>query len=56
MFKEIEGSYDKLRQLLLIEEIKNCLPGEIMTYIDKRKAETLYQAAHKISKQFLSSS
>ena len=45
MSKEIGGSYDKLRQLLLIEEFKNCLPGEVRTYLDERKAETLNQAA-----------
>lgn len=45
MSKEVGGSYDKLRQLLLIEEFKNCLPSEVRTYIDERKAETLNQAA-----------
>ena len=45
MSKEIGGSYDKLRQLLLIEEFKNCLPGEVRTYLDERKAVTLNQAA-----------
>jgi len=41
----VYGSYDKLRQLLLIEEFKNCLSSEVRTYIDKKKAETLNQAA-----------
>ena len=45
MSKEIGGSYDKLRQLLLVEEFKNCLPGEVRTYLDERKAVTLNQAA-----------
>ena len=45
MSKEIGGSYDKLRQLFLIEEFKNCLPGEVRTYLDERKAVTLNQAA-----------
>ena len=31
--------------MLLIEEFKNCLSGEVRTYLDERKAETLNQAA-----------
>ena len=41
----VKGNYNKLRQLLLIEEFKNCVPGNSWTYIDERKADTLNQAA-----------
>ena len=42
--KEIDRDFEKLRQLLLIEEFKKCLPGEVKTYIDEKKVETLSQA------------
>ena len=43
--KDIGGNYEKLRQLVLVEEFKKCLPSEVKTYIDKKKVETLNQAA-----------
>ena len=43
--KDICGNYEKLRQLMLIEEFKKCLPSEIKTYIDEKKVDTLNQAA-----------
>ena len=43
--KDICGNYEKLRQLILIEEFKKCLPSEVKTYIDEKKVETLNQAA-----------
>ena len=43
--KEIDNNFDKLRQLLLIEEFKKCLPSEVKTYLDEKKAEMLSQAA-----------
>ena len=42
--KEIDGNFEKLGQLLLIEEFKKCLPGEVKTYLDEKKVETLSQA------------
>ena len=42
--KEIDLDFEKLRQLLLIEEFKKCLPGEVKTYIDEKKVETSSQA------------
>jgi len=38
---EIENNFDKLCQLLLIEEFKKCLPSEVKTYLDKKIVETL---------------
>ena len=35
----------KLRQLMLLEEFKSCLPSEIKTHLDERRAEDLHQAA-----------
>ena len=36
--------FEKLCQLILIEEFKSCLLNNLKTYIDKEKAESLQQA------------
>ena len=41
--QEVEGDYTRLRELLLIEQFKNCLPNEVKTYLDENKA--LHRAA-----------
>ena len=43
--KEIAQDFSKLRQLVLIEEFKGCLPTSIKTYIEEQKAESIQQAA-----------
>ena len=43
--KEIDNNFEKVRQLLLIEEFKKCLPDKVKTYLDEKKVETLGQAA-----------
>ena len=43
--KEIQEDFEKLRQLVLIEEFKKCLPNEVKTYIDEKKVDILNQAA-----------
>jgi len=43
--KDINKEFAKLHQLMLSEEFKNCLPSEIKTYLDERKADDLHQAA-----------
>ena len=43
--KEVSQNFEKLRQLVLVEEFKSCLPSNIKTYIDKQKANSLQQAA-----------
>ena len=43
--KEINGEFEKLRQLILVEEFKDCLPTEIKTYLDEQKVDNLHQAA-----------
>ena len=43
--KEIEENFVKLRQLILIEEFKNCVSCDVKTYLDEKKAQTLKEAA-----------
>jgi len=43
--KELDNDFEKLHQLLLIEEFKKYLPSEVKTHLDEKKAETLNQAA-----------
>ena len=35
--KDICGNYEKLRQLILVEKFKKCLPSEIKTYVYRRE-------------------
>ena len=37
----VEEDFKKLRKLMLLEEFKNCLPGEVKTYIEEQKTATL---------------
>ena len=43
--KEINGNFEKLQQLILVEEFKDCLPTDIKTYLDEQKVDNLHQAA-----------
>ena len=43
--QNVNGEYAKLRQLLLLEEFKNCLPSEVKTYLDEHKVESLQRGA-----------
>ena len=43
--KEIEENFVKLRQLILVEEFKNCVSCDVKTYLDEKKAQTLKEAA-----------
>ena len=43
--KEVVKDFEKLRQLILVEEFKSCLPNSIKTYIDEQKADSLQQAS-----------
>ena len=36
--------FGKLRQLILVEEFKSCLPSNIKTYVDEQKADSLQKA------------
>ena len=42
---EVAQDYNKLRQLILLEQFKSCLQPHIKTYLDERKANNLAQAA-----------
>ena len=41
---EVNAEFNKLRQLMLLEDFKSCLPSGIKTHLDEQKAY-LYQAA-----------
>ena len=43
--QKINDDYNKLRQLILIEEFKGCIHSDVRTYIDEQKLETLDEAA-----------
>ena len=43
--KEVAKDFEKFKQLILIKELKACVPTNIKTYVDEQKATTLYQAA-----------
>ena len=43
--KEINGNFEKLWQLILVEEFKNCLSTNIKTCVDEQKVDSLQQAA-----------
>ena len=43
--KKVEKDYEKLRQLVLIEEFKNCVHKDVRTFIDEQKVESLESAA-----------
>ena len=36
--KEVQKEFGKLRQLVLMEEFKNCLPSDIKTYLDGQRS------------------
>ena len=43
--KEVQNDFGRLRQLMLMEEFKNCLSSEIKTYLDEQNMDSLHQAA-----------
>ena len=43
--KQVDKDYNKLRQLILLEEFKKCLQSDVKMYIDEQKADGLHQAA-----------
>ena len=51
--KEVDD-FNKLRELVLIEEFKNCVPREIKVYIEENHADTLEDAAKKADEYSLS--
>ena len=43
--KEIGSDYDRLRQLVLIEEFKRCIYDDLKTYLDEKKVDTVHEMA-----------
>ena len=43
--KGIGRSFEKLKQLVLVEEFKHCVPSEIQTQLDEAEANELDRAA-----------
>ena len=52
--EEIKKNYERLRQMFLLEEFKNCVHPAIKNYITEQKANTLSKAAEMADEYFLS--
>jgi hypothetical protein len=55
--KKVDQDYESVRQLVLLEDFKNCVHSDILTYLDEHKLETFknsaraadeYSLAHKV--------
>ena len=51
--KKVNNDFEKLRQLILIEEFKRRIPFHMKTFIDEKQVETLQQAADLADEYFL---
>jgi hypothetical protein len=51
--QEVKEDYEKLRQLMLIEQFKNTLSTAIRTYLDEREPDTIQEAAVYADQYFL---
>ena len=51
--KKIDQNYDKLRQLMLVEEFKRCIQSDVKTFLDEKQVEIRladdYYLTHKVS-------
>ena len=52
--KKIDQNYDKLRQLVLVEEFKRCIQSDVKTFLDEKQVETLEEAARLANDYYLS--
>ena len=52
--EEIKKDYERIRQMFLLEEFKNCVHPAIKNYITEQKASTLSKAAEMADEYFLS--
>ena len=43
--REVGTDFEKLRQVILIEEFKRCVRDDIKTYLDEQAVENLAKAA-----------
>ena len=58
--QQVGNSFDKLKQLILLEEFKSCVPVKVKTYLEEQKVEELQRAAtladdYKLTHQSMSS-
>ena len=51
--KKIDQNYDKLRQLMLVEEFKRCIQSHVKTFLDEKQVETLEEAARLADDYYL---
>ena len=51
--KKIDQNYDKLRQLMLVEEFKRCIQSDVKTFLDEKQVETLEEAARLVDDYYL---
>ena len=52
--KKIGQNYDKLRQLVLVEEFKRCIQSDVKTFLCEKQVETLEEAARLADDYYLS--
>ena len=58
--QQIGDSFERLKQFILLEEFKTCVPATIKTYLEEQKVSELQKAAslathHKVTHQCLNS-
>ena len=51
--KKRDQNYDKLRQLMLVEEFKCCIQSDVKTCLDEKQVETLEEAARLADDYYL---
>ena len=51
--KKIDQNYDKLRQLVLVEEFKHYIQSDVKTFLDEKQVETLEEAARLADDYYL---
>ena len=51
--KKIDQNYDKLRQLVLVEEFKRCIQSDVKTFLCEKQVETLEEATRLADDYYL---
>ena len=51
--KKTDQNYDKLRQLMLVEEFKRCIQSDVKTFLCEKQVETLEEAARLADDYYL---
>lgn len=47
------GGFEQLKQLVLLEDFKNCLPEKVSTYLNEQKAHDVFKAAMLVDEYVL---